>query len=120
MFPAALESIADAIEETTRPIPHLCAMARASPVQPRSLTHAFEIFLAKHGLPRVRLHDLRHTHATAMLKAGVHGKIVQERLGHSTIGITLDIYSHVLEGMQEEAVGRVDLALQEALNRRRK
>jgi integrase len=84
------------------------------------LTRAFDLFLAKHGLPRVRLHDLRHTHATAMLKAGVHGKIVQERLGHSTIAVTLDIYSHVLQGMQESAVERVDAALREALNRRRK
>jgi integrase len=96
------------------------AQADGSPLQPRSLTHAFELFLAAHKLPRIRLHDLRHTHATAMLKAGVHGKIVQERLGHSTIAITLDIYSQVVEGMQEEAVERVDAALQEALNRRRK
>jgi integrase len=96
------------------------ARADGTPYQPRSLTHAFELFLTRHGLPRVRLHDLRHTHATAMLKAGVHGKIVQERLGHSTIAVTLDIYSHVLQGMQESAVERVDAALREALNRRRK
>jgi integrase len=96
------------------------AQADGNPYQPRSLTRAFDLFLAKHGLPRVRLHDLRHTHATAMLKAGVHGKIVQERLGHSTIAVTLDIYSHVLQGMQESAVERVDAALREALNRRRK
>ena len=96
------------------------AQPDGNPYQPRSLTHAFELFLARHGLPRVRLHDLRHSHATAMLKAGVHGKIVQERLGHSTIAVTLDIYSHVLQGMQEGAVERVDAALREALNRRRK
>jgi integrase len=94
------------------------AQADGRPLQPRSLTHAFEIFLAKHGLPRVRLHDLRHTHATAMLAAGVHAKIVQERLGHSTIGITMDIYSHVLEGMQEEAAESVDAVLRAALERR--
>src|SRR5262249_13878836 len=87
--------------------------------QPRSLTHAFELFLVKHKLPRVRLHDLRHTHATAMLRAKIHPKIVQERLGHSTIAITLDIYSHVLEGMQEDAAEIVDADLQAALNRRR-
>jgi integrase len=95
------------------------AKADGSPLQPRSLTHAFELFLAKRQLPRVRLHDLRHTHATAMLKAKVHPKIVQERLGHSTIAITLDIYSHVLEGMQEGAAEIVDAALQAALNKRR-
>ncbi len=51
----------------------------------------------------IRLHDLRHTHATLMLEAVVHPKILQERLGHSTIATTLDIYSHVLLGLQEEA-----------------
>jgi integrase len=96
------------------------AQADSSPYQPRSLTHAFKLFLAEHKLPRIRLHDLRHTHATAMLSACVHPKIVQERLGHSTIAITLDLYSHVLEGMQENAVERVDAALQEALDKRRK
>ena len=54
-----------------------------------------------------------------MLRAKIHPKIVQERLGHSTIAITLDIYSHVLEGMQEDAAEIVDADLQAALNRRR-
>lgn len=93
--------------------------ADGSPLQPRSVTHAFQLFLAKHKLPRVRLHDLRHTHATAMLKSKVHPKVVQERLGHSTIAVTLDIYSHVLEGMQEGAVEIVDVALQAALIKHR-
>jgi integrase len=53
-----------------------------------------------------------------MLAEGVHPKIAQDRLGHSSIGITLDLYSHVLPGMQEEAVNRVDAALRAALNRR--
>jgi integrase len=95
------------------------AQANGGPFQPRSLTHAFDLFLAKHKLPRVRLHDLRHTHATAMLKGKIHPKVVQERLGHSTIAITLDIYSHVLEGMQEDAAEVVDAALRAALNKRR-
>ena len=54
-------------------------------------------------LPHIRFHDLRHTHATLMLKQGVHPKIVSERLGHSSINITLDTYSHVLPGLQEAA-----------------
>lgn len=53
--------------------------------------------------PRIRLHDLRHTHATHLLQAGIHPKVVQERLGHATISTTMDIYSHVLPGMQESA-----------------
>jgi integrase len=96
------------------------AQGDGGPFQPRSLTHAFEAFIARLNLPRLRFHDLRHTHATAMLKGKVHPKIVQERLGHSTIAITLDIYSHVLEGMQEGAAEVIDAALQAALNKRRK
>lgn len=63
--------------------------------------------LAKQGIEppdKIRLHDLRHTMATCMLRAGVHPKVVSERLGHSTIGITLDTYSHVLPTIQREAV----------------
>ena len=59
------------------------------------------------GLPPIRLHDLRHTSATLALSAGVHPKVVQERLGHSGIGITLDTYSHVIQGMQAEAATKV-------------
>jgi len=59
------------------------------------------------GLPLIRLHDLRHTAATLALAAGVHPKVVQERLGLSSIGITLDTYSHVVQGMQAEAAAKV-------------
>jgi integrase len=55
------------------------------------------------GVPQIRFHDLRHCHATLLLQQGVHPKIVQERLGHATIGMTLDTYSHVVPGMQERA-----------------
>lgn len=58
-------------------------------------------------MPRIRLHDLRHTHATLALEAGVHPKIVQERLGHSSISITLDLYSHATDNMQAEAAAKV-------------
>ena len=63
----------------------------------------------------VRFHDLRHTHATQLLQAGVHPKVVQERLGHASIGITLDTYSHVMPGMQEEAAEKIDAGLRKAL-----
>ena len=62
------------------------------------------------GLKVIRLHDARHTHASLMLKQGIHPKIVQERLGHSTIAITLDTYSHVSPGLQEAAAKRFDEA----------
>lgn len=61
--------------------------------------------------PIIRFHDMRHTHATLALQAGVHPKVVQERLGHSSIGITLDLYSHVVPGMQEDAAAKVGAAI---------
>ena len=66
----------------------------------------------KAGLQGVRFHDLRHTHATLMLQQGIHPKIVQERLGHSTIAITIDTYSHVLPGLQEAAAMRFEEGLE--------
>ena len=64
----------------------------------------------------LRLHDLRHTHATQLLSQGVHPKIVSERLGHATVAITLDTYSHVLPGMQEEAAQKIDASLRLAIH----
>jgi integrase len=59
----------------------------------------------------IRFHDLRHTHATLLLRQDVHVKVVSERLGHSTVGITLDTYSHVLPDMQEEATAKLEAVL---------
>lgn len=68
----------------------------------------YKEFLKEAGLPDIRFHDLRHTAATLMLKQGVHPKVVQERLGHSDISLTLNTYSHVLPSMQEEAADKMD------------
>lgn len=92
------------------------AQADGQPLQPRSLTHEWVRVLGKTSLPRIRFHDLRHTHASQMLSAGVHPKIASERLGHSSIGITLDLYSHVMPGMQADAAEQVDAALQAAIS----
>lgn len=86
------------------------------PLKPVSLTHEWTRLLAKTSLPRIRFHDLRHTHASQMLAAGIHPKVASERLGHSTIGITLDLYSHVMPGMQADAAEQVDAALQAAIS----
>ena len=56
----------------------------------------------------MRIHDLRHTHASLLLKVGVHPKVVSERLGHSSVTITLDRYSHLLPGLQEAAAAKFD------------
>jgi integrase len=98
---------------------HVVTREDGQPLLPLSLTCAFRRFLVKHGMQRMRLHDLRHSHATQMLKSGVHPKVAQERLGHSSIAITLDLYSHVIPNMQDEAAQRVDLAMRDALIRRR-
>jgi integrase len=95
------------------------AQADGSPLQPRTITQQWRQLLANHkALPRIRFHDLRHAHATHMLSSGVHPKIASERLGHSKVGITMDLYSHVLPGMQEDAVARVDRAQEDVINRR--
>jgi integrase len=78
------------------------------PLDPSTVTHAFARVLKNTGLPHIRFHDLRHTHATLMLMTGVHPKVVSERLGHANIGITLDTYSHVVPGLQEAAAERFD------------
>ena len=84
------------------------------PRQPDSVTHGFLAIARKTGLQRVRFHDLRHTHASLMLAGGVHPKVVSERLGHSSVNITLDQYSHVLPGLQEAAALRLDSILADA------
>ena len=73
------------------------------PVHPNRLSQSFDRLVRDARLPRIRLHDLRHSYATLALKAGVHPKIVSERLGHSTIAITLDLYSHVAQGLDADA-----------------
>lgn len=78
-----------------------------APIWPRSLTRRFASFVETAGLPTIRLHDLRHTHATLALQAGVHPKVVQERLGHAAISITLDIYSHSIPALQGDAAFKV-------------
>ncbi len=79
-----------------------------SPLDPSTVSHTFNKIIRKAGLPHIRLHDLRHTHASLLLQAGVHIKVVQERLGHSSIRVTLDTYSHVIGGLQEVAAQRFD------------
>jgi integrase len=72
-------------------------------LDPESISRYWRQAVKKTMLPTIRLHDLRHTHATLALQAGVHPKVVSERLGHATVSITLDTYSHAIPAMQEEA-----------------
>ena len=84
---------------------------------PNTVTHAWIKLVKRTGLKCIRFHDARHTHASLMLKQGTHPKIVQERLGHASIQITLDTYSHVAPGLQEAAATRFDEAFSNRYNR---
>jgi integrase len=91
----------------------VCARADGLPLQPQSLTHQFTRLIARiKDFPHIRFHDLRHSHATQLLSAGVHPKIAQERLGHASITTTLDLYSHVTDTMQSDAAARLDAVFQ--------
>ena len=76
-------------------------------IHPERVSKAFRARVKKSGLPPIHLHDLRHTHATLALAAGVHPKVVSDRLGHATVAITLDIYSHAVPALSEEAAATV-------------
>ena len=89
-------------------IPTWCSRARMGLlcIRSGSRTGSASIF-GRLGWPRIRLHDVRHSYASAALAAGVPAKVVSERLGHANIAITMDTYSHVLPGLDEQAAGQV-------------
>jgi integrase len=95
----------------------ICAKEDGNIWKPDTMTSDFGDLTDRAGLTGVRLHDMRHSHATQLLLQGVNPKIVSERLGHSTVGITLDIYSHILPGMQEQAATKIDSALRTAIQK---
>jgi integrase len=85
--------------------------ANGTPLHPSDVRKDFYRVLKRAGLPRIRFHDLRHTAATLWLRRGVHPKVVQELLGHSTAAFTLQVYSHVLPGLKEQAVNELGARL---------
>jgi integrase len=91
-------------------------------LHPNHVVEEFKKLLTRAGLPNIRFHDLRHSAATLLLSLGVHPKVVQELLGHTQISITMDVYSHVLPGMQQDAMRQMDAALikQEKLEKEEK
>jgi integrase len=93
---------------------HVVTNEDGSSPQPRSITRALNRFLKEWN---IKLHGLRHSHASHMLASNVHPKIVQERLGHSSIAITMDIYSHLMPNMQGEAAAAVDGVMRAAIKK---
>lgn len=86
----------------------VCCKEDGSPHNPGSFSHKFDRFLETNGLRHIRFHDLRHTNASLMLQYNVPAKVASQRLGHSSIGITLDLYSHVIGDLQTEAANKID------------
>ncbi|MGQ0433140.1 MAG: site-specific integrase [Microthrixaceae bacterium] len=94
-----------------------CVFADAArePIHPHSISQAFERIVARAGVPPIRLHDVRHTHGTLLIKAGVPVKVVSERLGHAKASFTIDTYQHVLPGMQAAAARLFEQLIARAL-----
>jgi len=90
---------------------YILCKENGEPFHPDSITQRWERFIDKHKLPQIRLHDLRHSNATALIAAGVSPKVVQHRLGHANVSITLNTYTHVLPSMDEDAAEKLDNAL---------
>jgi integrase len=81
---------------------------RGEPIHPHAISQTFERIARRAGVPVIRLHDLRHTHGTLLIAAGVPVKVVSERLGHATPSYTIDTYQHLLPGMQAHAARVVE------------
>jgi integrase len=96
-----------------------CHIENGNPMRPNTITRAWTLTAIKAGLKPIRLHDARHFHASQLLRQGVSAKVVQERLGHSTISTTMDIYSHVTPGMQLDAAKHFDDAFVNPYNDKR-
>ncbi len=80
-------------------------------MNPSSITSWFIDFLKENDMPKIRFHDPRHTFASILVKLGVHSRVVSWLLGHSDIGITMNYYSHLMPGVQEDAIGRLERAI---------
>jgi len=87
------------------------ANVEGKPIDPGVLTHNFARIAKRAGLENVRFHDLRHTFASLMLLRGAKPKVISEALGHSSVAFTMDVYSHIIEGMQSDAMALLDEVL---------
>jgi integrase len=82
-----------------------------TPIDPSTLTHNFARIVSQAGLGRVRFHDLRHTFASLALLRGAKPKVISEALGHASVAFTMDTYSHIISGMQEDMMALLDEVL---------
>ncbi len=98
----------------------ICCREDGSIWPPSAFTSAYRDLLRRRKIANVRFHDLRHSHASQLLRDGVNPKVISERLGHSKVGFTLDVYAHLLPGMQEEAARLTDSGLRAAIEKQRR
>jgi integrase len=110
MYGADYETAADLV----------CCLPDGSLWKPSAFTSAYRDLLRRRKLPAINFHRLRHSHASQLLRDGVNPKVISERLGHSKVAFTLDVYSHLLPGMQGQAAKSINATLQKALQKRRK
>jgi integrase len=96
----------------------VCCVEDGAIWKPSAFTSAYRDLLRRRKIRNIRFHDLRHSHASQLLRAGINPKVISERLGHSKVAFTLDVYSHLLPGMQEEAATKTDAGLRAALARK--
>ncbi|MCD6452972.1 MAG: tyrosine-type recombinase/integrase [Dehalococcoidales bacterium] len=92
------------------------ANLEGKPLDPSVLTHNFARIVKEAGLENVRFHDLRHTFASLMLLRGAKPKVISEAPGHTSVAFTMDVYSHIIEGMQEDAIALLDEVLPAGVN----
>ncbi len=92
----------------------ICCREDGTPWPPSAFTSAYRDLLRSQGIRNITFHSLRHCHASQLLKAGVSPKVISERLGHSKVGFTLDVYAHLLPGMDEDAADLLDSVVKRA------
>jgi integrase len=92
------------------------ASIEGKPLDPSILSHEFARIAKQAALGHVRFHDLRHTFASLMLLRGAKPKVISEALGHASVGFTMDVYSHIIEGMQKDAMALLDEVLPPGIN----
>ena len=93
------------------------ASVEGKPIDPGVLSHTFGRIAKQAGLKGVRFHDLRHTFASLMLLRGAKPKVISEALGHASVAFTMDVYSHIIEGMQSDAMALLDEVLPAGVNK---
>lgn len=93
---------------------YVCCNENGTPLCPTKLNHFFKDLLKNNELPAIRFHDLRHSHASLLLSQGVQPKVISDRLGHSTINITMDLYSHIYDATNREVANNFDIFLKRA------